>query len=627
MFKNNAFFTLLISLHAFSSSAYGAEFPVFILNDFGQEANFSTAQENLSTIPNSEINLPMTNWFTTLLPYSLVRRSEPTPYYISPLIFQRFADVVAESMYESYIFSKIEEGDNGEFLRLTLRDGVEFYKQTSPVNSPKTVERIAAKPEDVCFSLDASIENFKFSGRGFIFEGNVDSCEITGANEVTINMTSRGHLSRRIFANILTSSFFLPKSEYGALLENPESLNAFKSPVGTGPYVIESSDSQNLTYAKIENHWFDSFMSKRPLYTMERVTIKKFFDNSAISMALTSSDIDQDYFTSRKFVDDVVGLAKDKNMFRVDSIPTGLTRANGIRINSKRVSSKKVRKALSLILGVTDTYGHISEITMDSTRTTRLFPNTRFTNAPELPTESMIKTLGTVAKNSNLDLSSFEGSDFLTGSFTQISTEELDIEELSRERIRRALGIMKEAGYEINDRGQMVNSSNNKPLVLEVIVSTSAKTDVLLADQMRRQLKTRLGVDLRVVAVDPASFFNLERNHDFDLVIYGFPAGGPHFPYAGAIKGSLHSANVYSYGLEDPVLDALTERITQTGDVNEIRDITNLIERRVLSEYYFIPLYQDSDSYLISNKSRIQGPSYRVNEKVNHPGASFLPAL
>ncbi|MDZ7810622.1 MAG: ABC transporter substrate-binding protein [Arhodomonas sp.] len=83
-----------------------------------------------------------------------------------------------------------------------------------------------------------------------------------------------------------------------------------------------------------------------------------------------------------------------------------------------------------------------------------------------------------------------------------------------RDNLRRALTLLREAGYAIRD-GRMVNEDTGKPLRLEILLDSASMERVTLPFVKNLE---RLGIDATVRTVDPTQYQNRLQRFEYDMI-------------------------------------------------------------------------------------------------------------
>ena len=135
-----------------------------------------------------------------------------------------------------------------------------------------------------------------------------------------------------------------------------------------------------------------------------------------------------------------------------------------------------------------------------------------------------------------------------------------------RAQIRRALAILKDAGWKIRD-GVLVNVETGEPMVFEFLIYSSLT--MRTADPFRENLE-KLGMEMEMRMVDSSQYINRVRERDFDMV--SWVSAGSFFPES-ELKIALHSDYIDSTwnlsGISDPAVDYLVEGIAENQNDNQ----------------------------------------------------------
>ncbi|MBP1326983.1 peptide/nickel transport system substrate-binding protein [Leucobacter exalbidus] len=150
-------------------------------------------------------------------------------------IFEPLVSFDADGKIIAWLADYEVSGD-GLTYTFTLHDGVKFSDGTE------------VTPEDVVFSITRHLE---MEGSPLPIEAPVDTIEATGDREITITLKSAYTPFLSELAGF--SNGVLPKDFGGA-----NEAEFFKSPVGTGPWVLDEWDPNgDLSFVKNEHYWQD----------------------------------------------------------------------------------------------------------------------------------------------------------------------------------------------------------------------------------------------------------------------------------------------------------------------------------------------------------------------------------
>ncbi len=164
-----------------------------------------------------------------------------------------------------------------------------------------------------------------------------------------------------------------------------------------------------------------------------------------------------------------------------------------------------------------------------------------------------------------------------------------------RDNLRRAIGLFKEAGYELKGT-RMVNSKTGEPFSFEILLDGTTIERVALP--FAQNLK-KIGVDARVRTVDASQFTNRWRSRDFDVIYLGWQQslnpGNEQAEYWGSDSAKRDGSQNFA-GISDPGIDALIRRIILAKDRAELVATTKVLDRVLLANHFVVPSYTSRES-------------------------------
>lgn len=157
-----------------------------------------------------------------------------------------------------------------------------------------------------------------------------------------------------------------------------------------------------------------------------------------------------------------------------------------------------------------------------------------------------------------------------------------------RSGLKQAFALLKEAGWEFRQK-KLVNSSTGQPFSLELMIDSPSFQRVLLPFVKNLQ---KVGIDANIRIVDSTQLKARLDVFDFDMAVYVLPQTATpgqeqrlYFHSSQArVKGSRNLS-----GIEDPVVDAMLDRIGQAGSLHELITASRALDRVLLWNYYTIP--------------------------------------
>jgi microcin C transport system substrate-binding protein len=162
--------------------------------------------------------------------------------------------------------------------------------------------------------------------------------------------------------------------------------------------------------------------------------------------------------------------------------------------------------------------------------------------------------------------------------------------EATRNNLREAIRLFKEAGYEVRDR-KMVNAKTGEPFSVEFLLSDPSSERIALF--LKPSLE-RLGITMTVRTVDDSQYENRLRSWDFDVVVTSWAQslspGNEQRAYWGSQAADQVGSRNY-VGIKNPAVDALLDRIIFAKDRDELVAATRALDRVLMWNHYVIPQF------------------------------------
>ncbi len=177
-----------------------------------------------------------------------------------------------------------------------------------------------------------------------------------------------------------------------------------------------------------------------------------------------------------------------------------------------------------------------------------------------------------------------------------------------RPQIRKALSLLKEAGWVLRNR-KLVNTRTGRPMEFEVLLYSPSMERVVIPVQKNME---RMGVTMNIRLVDTTQFTNRLRERDFDMISGGYSA---HFYPDTNLKIVWHSDYIdYTYntaGVQNEAVDYLIEGIEKRQEDEEALVHWGRALDRVLTwNHYVIPEWHIS-KFRIAYWDKFARPSTR----------------
>ncbi|MDQ7731332.1 extracellular solute-binding protein [Halomonas sp. SpR1] len=357
---------------------------------------------------------------------------------------------------------------------------------------------------------------------------------------------------------------------------------------GSGPYRISEVDpGRRIVYQRDENYWGKDLPVNVGRYNIDRIIYDYYRDRDiaweAFKAGLT------DFRTDARAATWAIGYnfpAYEEGLVKRLTVPDvnpPMMQAFVFNLRKEKFQDPRVREALSLTFDFPWLNTNIFYGTYQ--RTESFFQNSEM-EATGLPSEEELALLEPFRE----ELLASHGSD-------RLFTEPLPIEQPTdlRERLRKALDLLREAGYRVED-GVLVNQETGRPLSLEVLLYDSGMERVV---QPTLRNMARLGVQTSLRIVDINQYLNRQRNYDYDIVISHFPqSNNPGNEqrdfWTSAAAEAPQSRN--RMALAHPAVDALVEEIISADGREELDTATRALDRVLRWGFYVIPHYHSGET-------------------------------
>jgi len=173
-----------------------------------------------------------------------------------------------------------------------------------------------------------------------------------------------------------------------------------------------------------------------------------------------------------------------------------------------------------------------------------------------------------------------------------------------REQSRQAIGLLKQAGWEIKD-GKM--TKDGKKLAFEMLLNEAGFERMALP--VKQNLE-RIGIDMGVRTVDTSQYRRRTDDFDFDMVIdlwgQSISPGNEQREFWGSNAADKHGGR-NSMGLRDPAVDQLIELVIAAPDRDNLVIRTRCLDRVLQWHQFVIPQFR-SGKELVAYWNRYSRP-------------------
>jgi microcin C transport system substrate-binding protein len=433
--------------------------------------------------------------------------------------------------------------------------------------------------EDVAWTYNTLIEKGRPSFK--IQMADVKDVEVDGPRRVVFHFKCN---ENRELPLILGGIAVLPKHffegrDFTKPLTDP--------PIGSGPYRIARFElGRSITYERRPDWWAVNMPTGKGTNNFDRVRIEYFRDSTVAMEAfkagqidLRSENISKNWATAYDFPAVTRGLVIKKEF--IHQLPTGI---QGFAMNTRRpvFANPLVRQAMDEVF---DFEWENKNLFYGAYKRT----NSYFANSP-------LASSG-IPQGDELKLLEPYRKDLPPALFTEpFKLPVTDASGSNRDQMRRALDLLKQAGWTIQDR-KLVNKDGEQMAFTILLDEPSLERPTL----PYAQLLQKLGIDVKVRTVDPAQYQHLTDDFDFDMLMMIYPEGDlpgnelrDYFTCASAkAQGSFNAP-----GICQPVVDALVEKVVNAQDREALTTAARALDRVLLWSWYLVPNWHSQDFHI-----------------------------
>lgn len=462
----------------------------------------------------------------------------------------------------------VETDKDRTWVEFTLRPEAKFSDGT-----PVTVE-------DVMWSYETLAT--QGHGRYASLWSQIEKMEQTGEHSVkfTFNTENRELALLVGMRPILKKSYWDDKDFTESGVEN--------IPVTSAPYVVSDfNPGLFLELKRNPDYWGKDLPFMRGQANFDTIRFEYFADASLVIEAFKAGELNAHREFNVQTWNDDYDFPAVENGDVIKSViphqrPTGMT---GFAMNTRlpEFADWRVRQAMLELFNFT--YINDAKTAGQQARITSYFSNSPLGMKPG------------AAKGRVAELLEPYKDQLLPGTLEGYELPQASDRALDRKSIRRALGLMEEAGWTVQD-GQMKNAEG-KPFTFDIVLRVGDDENQSIIDTYTQAL-TQVGIHPKISVVDSAQFTQRIDAFDFGMtsVRYGLSLspGNEQYAYFGQdaanTPGSRNTA-----GINDPVVDAMIGKMLTAESREDAIAATQALDRVLMAGRYAIPLYAWNDSF------------------------------
>ncbi|MGF1695335.1 extracellular solute-binding protein [Vibrio lamellibrachiae] len=479
--------------------------------------------------------------------------------------------------YYPLIASKVRYSDDYSWLEIDINPKARFH-DGKPITA-----------HDVAFTFE------KFSTEGVpqyrVYYKDVKS--ITAVSDLVARIEMETPNREKLFSlaqgmRVLPKHFWQDKN-FSEPLSEP--------PVGSGAYHVKSFKSgQSVTYELVDNYWAADLPVNVGRNNFKQMQYDYYRDDTVMLEAFKAGEFDLRQESSAKFwANSYTGANFDKGFIKKEEIPHQSPQSTQAFVfNTQRDIFKdpKVRQALNYAMDFE--WMNRNMFYGQYTRTRSYFQNTDY-EAKGLPSAEEVALLTPFKDSISPNVFTDEYQPPVTDGSGRI-----------RSQMRKAFALLKEAGWELNNK-VMTNVETGQPFEFEMLIYSPTTERIAIPVQKNM---TRMGITMKIRTIDTTQYIKRLRDRDFDMVSSAYSSNPYPSPNLMIVWNSNYIDSTYNTaGVMEPVVDHLTNEISANQQNPEkLLTLGRALDRVLQWNYYIIPQWHISQ-HRVASWDKFERPS------------------
>ncbi|MBC2658975.1 ABC transporter substrate-binding protein [Pseudomonas sp. MSSRFD41] len=352
----------------------------------------------------------------------------------------------------------------------------------------------------------------------------------------------------------------------------------FTPPLGSGPYrITQVQPGRQLVFERVKDYWGKDLPVNRGFANFDRVEVEFYRDSDVAFEAFKAGEFDiyiehqaKNWASGYDFP--AVRRGEVIKAQVAHQIPT---QTQGLFMNTRRATfaDARVREALGMMF--------------DFQWTNRALFSGAYQRALSYYPNSEFCATGVPQGREWLLLSPYR-EQLPASLFTQpFSLPSTDGRGIPRQTLRRALGLLGEAGWKLN--GQRLQNSAGQPLRFELMLVNPNLERIL---QPYVENLASIGIDARLRTVDRAQYKQRLDQFDYDMILMTLnqtlSPGLEQWQYFHSSQVAVKGSKNYA-GIDNPIVDHLLEQLLAAQSRDEQLAAGRALDRVLLWQHYMIP--------------------------------------
>ena len=478
------------------------------------------------------------------------------------------------------IAETIEWPDDRSWVAFNLRPQAKWHDGT-PIT-----------PEDVVWSF----ETLKAKGLPHYAAYYADVLKVEKTGERKVTFTFRNATNHEL-PLIISELPILPSKWWAGRDFEKVSL---EPALGSGPYKVDAVDvGRSISYRRVADWWAKDLWMNRGRNNFDVMRYEYYRDAEVVFEAFKAGETDiRRENSARNWVTRYDIPAVKDGRIRKDEIPHEMPQPmQGFVFNLRRdlFKERDVREAIGLMY---DFEWQNKNLSYGFYKRTRSYFGNSELEAKGLPSPEELKILEPLRGKIPAEVFTAEYNPPVTDGSGNV-----------REQARKAIGLLKQAGWEIKD-GKMTGKGgqiSGKKLAFELLLSDSAFERIALPF---KQNLDRIGIDLNVRTVDTSQYRRRTDSYDFDMVIdlwgQSLSPGNEQRDFWGTKAADIPGGK-NSIGIKDEAIDQLVELVIAAPDRESLIVRTRALDRVLVWHQFLIPQFR-SGKELVASWNRFSRP-------------------
>jgi peptide/nickel transport system substrate-binding protein len=463
----------------------------------------------------------------------------------------------------------VETDDARSFVTFTLNPAARF-SDGRPVTA-----------EDVVFSWRLLRDKGRPNHRTYY--AKVKAAEIIGERSVRFDLSGSDDRELPLILGLM------PVLAKHAVDPNTFEETSFAAPIGSGPYVVtDVQPGRSLTFKRNPDYWGRDLPINRGFWNFEEIRFDYYRDDNAYFEAFKKGlyDVRAELDPGRWQTGYDFPAWRAGRVVK-EAFPSGLPKGlSAFVFNTRRpvFADIRVREAIAMLFD----FGWVN----------KNFFFGSYERSAGFFDGSELSSLGRSADaRERALLAPFPQAvraDVLEGRWLPPST---DGSGRDRDTLKRALGLLSEAGYELQD-GILRRRTDGRQLAFEILVTSKEQERIALS--FSRDLK-RAGIAARVRVVDAVQYDRRRLAYDFDMIHNRWdqslsPGNEQHFYWSSESAGVDGTRNYM--GAKNPAIDAMIAALLRARSREDFVSAVRALDRALISGFYVVPLFHLPDQWV-----------------------------